>query len=46
MWYQGGLKPDSPKGYVDVSRIANGAIFEGTKGAIVADFTSRIIIPE
>jgi predicted dehydrogenase len=45
VWYQGGLKPESPRGYVDVSRIPNGAIFEGTKGVIVADFTSRIIIP-
>jgi len=45
VWYQGGLKPESPRGYVDVSRIGNGAIFEGTKGAIVADFTSRIILP-
>jgi predicted dehydrogenase len=45
VWYQGGLKPNAPKNYVDVSRIANGAIFEGTKGTIVADFTSRIIIP-
>jgi predicted dehydrogenase len=44
-WYQGGLKPDSPKNYVDVSKIGNGAIFEGTKGAILADFTSRMIIP-
>ena len=45
VWYQGGLKPNTPKTYVDVARIANGAIFEGTKGAILADFTSRIIIP-
>jgi predicted dehydrogenase len=45
VWYQGGLKPESPKGYVDVAKIANGAIFEGTKGTIVADFTSRILIP-
>jgi predicted dehydrogenase len=45
VWYQGGLKPESPRGYVDVSRIANGAIFEGTKGTLVADFTSRIILP-
>lgn len=45
VWYQGGLKPDNPRGYVDVSRIPNGAIFEGTKGTIVADFTSRIILP-
>jgi hypothetical protein len=45
VWYQGGLKPDAPKGYVDLSRVGNGAIFEGTKGSIFADFTSRIIIP-
>jgi predicted dehydrogenase len=45
VWYQGGLKPDSPKPYIDVSRIANGALFEGTKGSILADFTSRLIIP-
>jgi predicted dehydrogenase len=45
VWYQGGLKPESPRNYVDVSRIANGAIFEGTKGTLVADFTTRLIIP-
>jgi predicted dehydrogenase len=45
VWYQGGLKPAAPKNYMDVSRIGNGAIFEGTKGSILADFTSRILIP-
>jgi predicted dehydrogenase len=45
VWYQGGLKPNSPRSYIDVARIANGAIFEGSKGSIVADFTSRIILP-
>jgi predicted dehydrogenase len=45
VWYQGGLKPNTPKSYVDVTRIGNGAIFEGSKGTIVADFTSRVIIP-
>ncbi|MBI4902779.1 MAG: Gfo/Idh/MocA family oxidoreductase [Acidobacteria bacterium] len=45
VWYQGGLKPDSPRGYVDVSKIANGAVFEGTMGTIIADFTTRIILP-
>jgi hypothetical protein len=39
------LKPDAPKNYIDMTRIANGAIFEGTKGSIVADFTTRVIIP-
>jgi len=45
VWYQGGLKPDAPKGYIDVQKTANGAIFEGTKGTIFADFTTRVIIP-
>ncbi len=45
VWYQGGLKPDAPKGYLDLSRVGNGAIFEGTKGSIFADFTTRVIIP-
>ena len=45
VWYQGGLKPNPPKGYIDLSRVGNGAIFEGTKGSIFADFTTRVIIP-
>jgi predicted dehydrogenase len=45
VWYQGGLKPEAPKSYIDVARIGNGAIFEGTKGSILADFTTRVIIP-
>ena len=45
VWYQGGLKPESPKGFIDLAKIGNGAIFEGSKGSILADFTSRMIIP-
>lgn len=45
VWYQGGLKPEPPKGYISLERVGNGAIFEGTKGSIFADFTSRVIIP-
>ena len=45
VWYQGGLKPEAPKGFIDVTKIGNGAIFEGTKGSILADFESRMIIP-
>ena len=45
VWYQGGLKPENPRSYVDVTRIGNGAIFEGTKGSILADFTTRMILP-
>ena len=45
VWYQGGLKPDSPRNFIDIQRIANGALFEGTKGAILADFTTRLVLP-
>jgi predicted dehydrogenase len=45
VWYQGGLKPPTPRGYLDLSNVGNGAIFEGTKGTIFADFTSRVLIP-
>ena len=45
VWYQGGVKPDSPRNFIDIQRIANGALFEGTKGAILADYTSRIVLP-
>ncbi len=45
VWYQGGLKPKSPRDYIDVSKIGNGALFEGTRGSILADFTTRLIIP-
>ena len=45
VWYQGGLKPSPPRNYIDISRVRNGAIFEGTKGSILADFTTRIILP-
>ncbi len=45
VWYQGGVKPEAPKNYIDVQRVGNGAIYEGTKGVIFADFTGRLIIP-
>jgi hypothetical protein len=45
VWYQGGLKPKAPKGYINLDGVGNGAIFEGTKGSIFADFTSRVLIP-
>jgi len=44
-WYQGGLKPNSPRSYIDVTKMGNGAIFEGTKGILLADFTGRVVIP-
>ncbi len=44
-WYQGGLKPPAPRNFIDLSRIGNGVIFEGSKGFILADFNTRLIIP-
>jgi len=44
-WYQGGMMPKSPRGYVDLKRIGHGAMFKGKNGFIVADFGSRIVIP-
>jgi predicted dehydrogenase len=44
-WYQGGAMPNSPKSYIDLNKIDHGAMFKGTKGFVVADFTSRIILP-
>jgi predicted dehydrogenase len=46
VWYQGGLKPDNPRRYLDISGVGNGAIFEGTKGVIFSDFTSRVVLPD
>lgn len=44
-WYQGGAMPKSPSRLVDLKRIGHGALFEGTKGSLVADFHSRMLIP-
>jgi predicted dehydrogenase len=44
-WYQGTLKPQIPHPAIDIARIGHGAMFNGTKGTLVADFTTRILIP-
>ncbi len=44
-WYQGGAMPTAPKSYVDLKKIGHGAMFKGTKGNLVADFTTRMILP-
>lgn len=44
-WYQGGHMPDSPAPSVDLNKIGHGAMFEGTKGTLVADFNTRILLP-
>lgn len=44
-WYQGGLLPESPSPWVDLKKVGHGALFEGTKGWILADFNNRMLIP-
>lgn len=44
-WYQGGAMPRSPKNYVDLKKIGHGAMFKGSKGYLIADFESRILLP-
>ncbi len=44
-WYQGGAMPESPTRLTDLNKIDHGALFEGSKGYLVSDFTSRSIIP-
>ncbi len=44
-WYQGGAMPESPSKWVDLRKIDHGALFEGTRGYLIADFTSRMLLP-
>ena len=44
-WYQGGEMPRSPKPYIDLKQIDHGAMFKGSKGFLIADFESRILLP-
>lgn len=44
-WYQGGAMPRSPKPEIDLTKIGHGAMFKGSKGYVVADFGSRLIVP-
>jgi predicted dehydrogenase len=45
-WYQGKDFPTSPKKFIDLDGIGHGAMFKGTKGVLLADFNSRMLIPE
>jgi predicted dehydrogenase len=44
-WYQGGAMPRPPKDYVDLKKIGHGAMFKGSKGYVIADFVSRLVLP-
>jgi predicted dehydrogenase len=44
-WFQGGAMPGTPKPYIDLKKIGHGAMYKGTKGYVVADFDSRLLLP-
>jgi predicted dehydrogenase len=44
-WYEGGAMPRSPREYVDLKKIGHGAMFKGSKGYLICDFDSRIVLP-
>jgi predicted dehydrogenase len=44
-WYQGGHMPSSPTPFVDLNKIGHGAMFDGDKGTLVADFNTRALFP-
>ncbi|HEY2573837.1 MAG TPA: Gfo/Idh/MocA family oxidoreductase [Verrucomicrobiaceae bacterium] len=44
-WYQGGVMPRPPKPFIDLEKIGHGAMFKGSKGFVIADFESRIVMP-
>jgi predicted dehydrogenase len=45
-WYQGGALPDSPHRAIDLKNIDHGVLFEGSSGCLVADFQSRLLLPQ
>jgi hypothetical protein len=46
-WYQGGAMPEVPgkAEFINLHKIDHGAMFEGTKGTLVAGFQTRALIP-
>lgn len=44
-WFQGKAFPNMPAKWIDPDKLGHGALFKGTKGNIVADFTTRTLIP-
>jgi len=44
-WYQGGAMPRSPRRGIDLKAIDHGVMFKGSKGFVIADFESRMLLP-
>ena len=37
--------PRPPKGYIDLNKIGHGVMFKGSKGYVITDFDSRVLLP-
>jgi predicted dehydrogenase len=44
-WHQGGSLPRSPKPSIDFDNMGHGAMFKGSQGFLIADYSSRILLP-
>ena len=47
-WHQGGSMPEGPKRFIDLRKNNDedhAAMFEGSKGTLVADFSGRMLLP-
>lgn len=44
-WFQGGALPTTPRRYIDLNRVGHGVMFKGTRGILLADFTTRLLMP-
>ncbi|MFC1780669.1 Gfo/Idh/MocA family protein [Planctomycetota bacterium] len=44
-FFMGGALPSSPRRSIDVSSISDGAMYRGSKGYIVSDYQTRMLIP-
>jgi len=44
-WQQGSVLPRSPRDSIDLAKIGHGAMFKGSKGFLIADYTARMILP-
>ncbi len=44
-WYQGGDMPEPPEDYIDLDKIDHGVMFRGTRGHLIAGFSTRVLLP-
>ena len=44
-WWQGAMKPKSPSRYISIAGIDHGAMFRGSRGYLLCDFDTRVVVP-